>query len=159
VSGNFCQQVPLVSSHMAISFTPRRGSILMCNFGPDPSEPLTYPVHTPPLSMSPEIWKLRRAVIISTEVLNHRHGRAPGLCTVVPFSGTRPLTVGPWDVFIPVGSYRSLTMDVWAKCAATLQISHARLDRVLAGRSYTQEYVTPQHLALIEGGVKAALGV
>ena len=107
--------------------------------------------------MSPEIWKLRRAVIVSTNALNHLHGRAPGLCTVVPFSATRPTTVGPWDIFIPVGSYRSLTADVWAKCAATLQVSHQRLDRVLAGRHYINEPITPKDLALIEAGIRAAL--
>ena len=66
----------------------------MCDFGPDPSEPSTYPVNAPPLSMSPEIRKLRRVVVVSTNALNHPHGRGPGLCSVVPFSATRPAKSG-----------------------------------------------------------------
>jgi uncharacterized protein YifN (PemK superfamily) len=128
----------------------------MCDFGQDPSDPATYPVNAPPLPMTPEIWKLRRAVVVSTNALNHPHGRGPGLCSVVPFSATRPGKVGPWDIFIPVGSYRSLTADVWAKCASTAQVSHGRLDRVLAGRGFIQENMTATDLALIENGIKAA---
>jgi uncharacterized protein YifN (PemK superfamily) len=144
---------------MGITFAPRRGAILMCDFGPDPSESSTYPVNAPPLSMSPEIRKLRRVVVVSTNALNHPHGREPGLCSVVPFSATRPGKVGPWDIFIPAGSYRSLTVDVWAKCASTAQVSHGRLDRVLAGRTYVQENMTAPDLALIDGGIRAALNL
>jgi hypothetical protein len=32
---------------MAITFTPRRGGILMCDFGPDPADPLTFPLSGP----------------------------------------------------------------------------------------------------------------
>jgi uncharacterized protein YifN (PemK superfamily) len=144
---------------MAISFTPRRASILMCDFGPDPNEPSTYPLQMPPLSVSPEMWKFRRVVVVSVDALNHRHGRAPGLCAVVPFSATAPGTMGRWDIFIPVGSYRSLTLNVWAKCAAILQVSHSRLDRPLAGRSYIAEQINPADFARIEGGMRAALGL
>jgi uncharacterized protein YifN (PemK superfamily) len=109
--------------------------------------------------MSPKIRKLRRVVIVSANALNHSHGRGPGLCSVVPFGATRPGKVEPRDIFIPVGSYRSLTVDVWAKCAAAAQVSHGRLDRVLAGRTYIQANMTATDLALIDRGIKADLSL
>jgi len=39
------------------------------------------------------------------------------------------------------------------------QVSHERLDRVLAGRSFIQEDMTAIDLALVESGIKAAFNI
>src|SRR5689334_5074292 len=117
---------------MPITFTPQRGAILLCDFGPDPLDRTTFPLRVPPVSMAPEVWKWRRAVVVSTTGVNHKHGTGPGVCLVVPFSATPPGKEKPYDVFFAARSYRSFTRDVWAKCGAITHVSHARLDRVIA---------------------------
>ncbi|MBS9478988.1 type II toxin-antitoxin system PemK/MazF family toxin [Ancylobacter radicis] len=129
---------------MTISFAPRRGTILMCDFG-DARVP-------------PEMEKLRRAVVVSDTTLNHRHGRAPGLCTVVPFSGTPPHSPRPCDVFIPVGRYRSLTIDVWAKCAMLTNVSHERLDRIQTVGGYRNtEDLNAEDMLALEDALRSVL--
>ncbi len=142
-----------------ITFTPRRGAILMCYFGPDPLNPHTFPVYEPPVSAAPEVWKNRRAIVVSDDRLNHRHGAGPGLCTVVPCTSTPPRTEGPWDVPFLARSYRAFTKDVWASCASPIRVSHARLDRVLAGQGYRGEFLAPWDMARVEAGLRAALGL
>lgn len=144
---------------MGINFTPRRGAILMCDFGPDPSEPGTYPCETPPLSVAPEVWKERRVAIISVNGVNHLHGRAPGVCIVVPFSSKPPKAPKDWDVFFDLGAYHSFSKPVWAKCAGLMHVSHRRLDRVASGRSFVSEELKPEDILRVEAGVLAALGL
>ncbi len=144
---------------MPITFAPRRGAILMCDFGPDGSDPATFPLRTGPIGMPPEIWKARRVVVVSPDGLNHRHGRGPGLCVVVPFSATPPRTPGLEDVFFPARSYRSLTVDVWAACGSPSRVSHDRLDRVKGGQVFRSDMLTVLDMARIEAGLKAGLGL
>jgi uncharacterized protein YifN (PemK superfamily) len=144
---------------MAITFTPRRGAILMCDFGPNASGAATFPLLKAPVGMPPEIWKVRRAIVVSPDALNHRHAASPGMCIVVPLSATKPKTVGDHDVPITRGSYKSLTVDVWARCASVTAVSHGRLDRPFAGRRYISEYVAPTDMSRIEAGLRAALGM
>ena len=131
----------------------------MCDFGPDATDPRTFPLSQPPVAVPPEIWKPRRVVVVSDNAINHRHGRGHGLCLVVPFSATPPKTPDAWDVFFPARSYRSLTKDVWAECARVTLASHARLDRVIAGQGYRSEFLKPDDMARIEDGLHAALGL
>jgi len=144
---------------VSITFAPRRGAILMCDFGPDAQDPNTFPLRKPPVAVPPEIWKVRRVVVVSNDAINHKHGRAPGVCLVVPFSATPPNTPEPWDVLFPARSYRSLTRDVWAKCASVGIVSHARLDRVIAGQGYRTDFLTAVDMARIEAGLRAALSL
>ena len=144
---------------MPITFTPQRGAILLCDFGPDPDEPSTYPLRVPPVSKPPEIWKLRRAVVVSAKAANHKHGAGPGVCLVVPFSAKPPQTPEAHDVFFASRSYRSFTKDVWARCAAITHVSHARLDRVIAGQGYRTDFLTQEDMARVEAGMRAALGL
>ena len=144
---------------MAITFTPRRGAILMCDFGPDPLDPATFPLRVPPVSAAPEVWKRRRVIVVSDDRLNHKHGIGPGLCTVVPCSATPPRTPGPWDVPFQARSYRSFTRDVWANCAALYHVSHARLDRVIAGQGYRGDFLAATDMDRIEDGMRSALGM
>ena len=144
---------------MAITFTPRRGGILMCDFGPDPSDPLTFPLGKPPVGVTPELWKIRQVTVVSPATLNHKHGAGPGVCLVVPFSATPPKTEDPWDVPFEARSYLSLPKASWAKCAAVTLVSHARLDRVLAGRGYRGDFLSAADLVRVEDGLRAALGL
>lgn len=144
---------------MAITFTPRRGAILMCDFGPDPLDPATFPLHVAPVSAAPEVWKCRRVIVVSDDRLNHKHGAGPGLCTIVPCSATPPRSPGTWDIPFAARSYRSFTRDVWANCASLFRVSHARLDRVIAGQGYRGDYLRPADMARIEDGLRAALGL
>lgn len=144
---------------MPITFAPRRGAILMCDFGPDPNEPTSYPVWGPPLSTWPEIWKLRRVVVVSPDSLNHRHGTGAGLCVVVPFSATKPKSTSPHDVFFMARSYRSLTKDVWASCASPIRVSHNRLDRPYGTKGYKTEFLSALDLVRISDGLRAAFGL
>ena len=144
---------------MAITFTPRRGAIFLCDFGPDPLDPHTFPLRLPPVSTAPEIWKARRVIVVSVDRLNHKHGAGPGLCTVVPCSASPPNTPEPWDVPFAARSYRSFTKDVWANCASIFRVSHARLDRVIAGQGYRSDFLAPDDMARIEAGIRSALGL
>jgi uncharacterized protein YifN (PemK superfamily) len=100
---------------MAITFFPKAGMVLICDFG-------GYRV--------PEIVKARPVAVISPN-----HMRRPGLVTVVPLSTTAPrpvcdyhhrLTGNP----IPGDS----ATEVWAKCDLVATVSIERLDRIRLGR-------------------------
>lgn len=142
-----------------ITFAPRRGAILVCNFGPDPLAPETFPLTVPPVSVSPELHKVRHVVVVSPTASNHRHAEGPGLCTVVPFSATPPRSTRDHDVFVPAGSYATLTRDLWVRCGALAVVSHRRLDRPLAQRGFRSEFVYPADMQRIEDGIRAALGL
>ena len=132
---------------MAITFTPDRGSILMCDFDQ--------------ASLPPEMSKIRRVVVASPTARNHRHGAGPGLALVVPLSATVPSSPEPCDVFLPAGIYRSVTQPVWAKCGAVTLVSHSRLDRVRIYRAgkpaYIVEHLFTEDMQRIESGLKYAL--
>lgn len=130
---------------MAILFVPQRGQILICDFDM--------------AGVPPEMRKQRRAVVVSPRSANHRHGQGPGRCVVVPFTATPPRFASPADVAFGVGAYRSLTVPTWAACGSVATVSHARLDRVAAGRSYIVESLTIADLARIEEGLRHAFGL
>lgn len=159
MSANAVACVVVGSCDVSITFAPRRGAILMCDFGPDPIARTTFPLHQPPVSVGPEVWKIRRVVVVSPDALNHRHGRGPGLCVVVPFSATPPRTPGPQDVFFAARSYRSLTADVWAACGSPIRVSHARLDRVKAGQVFRSDMLSAFDMDRVDAGLRTGLGL
>lgn len=131
---------------MAITFAPKRGAILMCDFDM--------------ACVPPEMRKVRQVVVVSPDGMNHRHGRVAGTCTVVPFTTVRPGTIGPDDVFIPSRSYWSLPKDSWARAKMVATVSHDRLDLVLRnGRRHPTEFISQLHLGAIEVALKHALGI
>lgn len=144
---------------MSITFAPRRGALLVCDFGPDPLDPVTFPLAHPPVSVAPELWKVRPVVVVSPLALNHRHAAGPGVCLVVPFSATEPRTEDAWDVPFEARAYRGLPRACWAKCAALTLVSHARLDRPLSGRGYRTDFVSDDDMARIGAGLRAALAL
>jgi uncharacterized protein YifN (PemK superfamily) len=130
---------------MAINFVPERGRVLICD----------YDI----ARVSPEIDKVRRAVVVSPRSYNHRHGAGPGRCLVVPFSATKPYAVTPADVHFPVANYETLTVETWAVCSAVMSSSHSRLTRVFVGHGrYSEEVITSADMTRIEEGLKHALG-
>lgn len=128
-----------------ITFIPKRGAILVCNFDPG--------------SLPPEMVKARPVVVLSIDEHNYRHGKRPGLCTVVPFSSTPPDSDKPSDVFIPAETYRSLRQDSWARTAMMATVSHSRLDLVLSGGlRLRSEFLSENDLLRIETAAKGVLG-
>lgn len=131
---------------MAITFAPKRGAILMCDFE------LAY--------ISPEMRKSRQVAVVSVLSNNQRHGLAPGTATVIPFTTVVPKTPGADDLFIPAGTYWSLTKDSWARCKMVTTVSHARLDLILRNnRRHPTEFLSEKHLQELAQGLAFALGL
>lgn len=100
---------------MAITFHPKPGNVLMCDFR-------GY--------VAPEIVKIRPVVIISPA-----HLRRPGLVTVVPLSTTPPDPVELYHYRLrgnPMPGSNAL--EVWAKCDLVATVRFDRLDRFKLGR-------------------------
>lgn len=130
---------------MPINFVPERGRILICDYDM--------------ARVSPEIDKVRRAVVISPRSYNHRHGAGPGRCLVVPFSATVPHNATRADVPFAAGKYETLTVATWAVCTAVMNVSHSRLTRVFIGHgNYSGESLDAADLNRVEEGLKHALG-
>lgn len=130
---------------MAITFSPKRGAILMCDFD------MSF--------VEPEMRKKRQVAVISIASNNYRHGALPGTCTIIPFSTVEPKTVDPDDIFFPLGSYWSLTVPCWARCKLITTVSHARLDLVLRnGRRHPSEFLRSEHMDEIAKGISYSLG-
>ncbi len=123
-----------------ITFSPKRGMILMCDF-----DMATVP---------PEMRKVRRVAVVSPRSYNRPHRNAPGRCVVVPLSAMEPRTVQASHVAVPIGAYASLTKPTWA----IAHVSHARLDRVAVGRRFISEEMQPVDLEQIDAGLRHALG-
>jgi uncharacterized protein YifN (PemK superfamily) len=131
---------------MAITFAPKRGAILMCDFE------LAY--------ITPEMRKTRQVAVVSVLSNNQRHALAPGTATVIPFSTVPPASPGVDDIFIPKGTYWSLTKDSWARCKMVTTVSHSRLDLILRNnRRHPSEFLSEKHLKELAEGLAFALGL
>lgn len=138
-----------------INFTPRRGAILMCDFGPE-GWTAPRPTTQGPISVRPEVAKTRRCIVVSDEQYNHRHGGGAGLCIVVPCSATEPRILDATMVLLLMANYRAFTRDVWVKTTLVTSVSHARLERPRIGRDYVSDYVSRIDMALIEVALRSA---
>ena len=131
---------------MAITFRPKRGAILVCDFDM--------------ARVPPEFDKPRFVAVISVLEMNHRHGLKPGRCTVVPFSTVPPQKDNQHDIYFKRGSYRTLTEECWAICNTISTVSHDRLDLAFyKGRRAPSEMLTEADLARIATGVRFSLGL
>ena len=108
---------------MPITFRPASGDILLCEFGPDPRDPETFPLNAPPVSVRPEMHKRRHVVVINSNVAND-------LIVVAPLSTLPPAPVKPYHYFIPAGRYPFIGRDSWLKGDMLIAVSLARLDRL-----------------------------
>ncbi|KAK0334529.1 type II toxin-antitoxin system PemK/MazF family toxin [Brevundimonas aurantiaca] len=134
---------------MAITFHPRVGTILLCDYGTG--------------FIEPEMIKLRLSVVISP-----RLRRREGLCNVVPLSTTPPHEV--CDYHYNLELERDLPRpwegrEKWAKCDLFAAVSHKRLSLIGVGRGpdgsrkYIQPCVTEQQLKSIRASVLCALSL
>ena len=126
---------------MPITFHPRPGTVLMCDFTTG--------------FIVPEIVKMRPVVIVSPH-----HIRRPDLYTVVPLSQTAPDPEEPYHVHFPHTPVAGGQGPCWAKCDLVVSVAAQRLDRKKIGRGmYRVTNVTPPQLEAIMAGIKYALGL
>ena len=121
---------------MPITFRPSAGDVLICEFGPDPQSPATYPLNVPPLSMSPEMHKRRQVVVLNTNAYGD-------LIIVAPFSTVPPRVMHGYHHFIPAGIYPFLPENCWLKGDMVMAVSKLRLDRVLINGRYGRAALSP----------------
>jgi uncharacterized protein YifN (PemK superfamily) len=130
-----------------ITFAPARGAILLCDFDLG--------------RIDPEMDKKRQVIVVSLATLNHKHATLPGHCTVVPVSSQKPITVGPEDVFLPVGKYWSFGLDSWVRCKMVDTVSHTRLNLLYrnGARQFRSEFIDDADMLRIVTGLKFVLGI
>ena len=114
---------------MPINFVPQGGDVLMCDFGPDPTDPATYPLAAGPCSMSPEMIKLRHVMVLSAQ---------GSTAIVLPFSTVAPVPVRNFHALIPAGTYAFFApgMDNWFKGDMLTCVSRDRLERIRYGGKF-----------------------
>ncbi|MDI3336397.1 type II toxin-antitoxin system PemK/MazF family toxin [Defluviimonas aestuarii] len=126
---------------MPISFHPRAGQILMCDFR-------GFQV--------PEMVKVRPVMIISPR-LPYRGD----IAAIVPLSLTAPLHNLPFNVRLS-RNYNPLEADdlpVWAKCDMLMNLSIRRLEGFKVGRrKWETPQATGEDLKAVRAGILAALG-
>ena len=123
---------------MSITFTPNGGDVLMCDFGPDPAEPGTYPLASGPVSMTPEMIKRRQVVVLAA---NHR------MIMVAPFSTVCPPKMRNFHLHIAADTYPFFApgAENWLKADLTMAVSRDRLDRVYFGNQYQRALLSAAH--------------
>jgi mRNA interferase MazF len=132
---------------MAISYHPKVGQVLICDF-----EGLKY------YEMSK-----RRFVV----VLSPKYAQSQNVCTVIPLSTTPPPRVRDFHYILDKDPYPKSAPDtrVWAKCDHVFTVSFERLsgwwdERDAEGkRKYEKLFVTDNDLTRIRKCVLYALGL
>lgn len=133
-------------ARVPITFYPRTGSVLICDFGTG--------------FKKPEMVKRRPVVILSPWSTRHTQ-----LFTVVPLSGTAPQIVRDYHVCLkqnPIPWWEEELL--WAKCNFVITVGMHRLDRVLRGRDrwnkrqYTECAVCDEDLRAVKIAVLHGLG-
>lgn len=126
---------------MTISFHPRPGTVLMCDFTTG--------------FIVPEIIKMRPVVVVSPH-----HIRRQGLYTVVPLSRTAPDPLEQYHVHFAKTPVADQFGPCWAKCDLVTSVSAERLDRKKIARGvYKITNVTTPELDLILLAIKYSLGI
>lgn len=132
---------PLAITTMPITFHPRPGIVLMCDFTTG--------------FMAPEIIKMRPVVVVSPH-----HIKRHNLYTVVPLSRTEPNPSQPYHVYFPKTPVAGEFGACWAKCDMVMSVSTERLDRKKVGRgAYKVTNITPTELDLILLAIKYSIGI
>lgn len=127
---------------MAISFYPRAGQVLMCDFSG---------------FVPPEMNKVRPVVVTSPRLPNRSE-----IVSIVPISLTPPTREVPYVVRLS-RNYNPKERDdlpCWAKCDMLMNIGRFRLDGFKVGR---RKWETPQlsaeDLLAVRHGILKALGL
>lgn len=155
---------------MPITFRPSPGDVLLCDYGGDPNDAATYPIEAPAmlfpppgrgrmlvsappsLSVVPEMFKVRRVVVLSTN-------RAADLVIVAPFSTQEPVPTLGYHHFIPHGKYRFFTADSWLKGDMVMAVSPHRLDRIAVNGMRGRTPLDRADLEAVQAAVLDALGL
>lgn len=127
------------------------GDVLLCEFGPDPRQPGTYPLASGPISLPPEMIKQRHAVVIATP--------SPGLAIIAPFSTREPVPLRPFHVHIPAGSYPFFSRDSWLKGDMMQVVSRDRLDRLFFNGRHQRAALSAADLKAVRTAALGALGL
>lgn len=127
---------------MAISFYPRAGQVLICDFSG---------------FVAPEMVKPRPIVVVSPR-LPYRSE----IVTVVPISLTAPIHREPYVVRLSRNyqPLEAIDLPCWAKCDMLLNISRSRLDGFKVGRrKWETPHMSGEDLKAVRAGVLHALGM
>lgn len=124
---------------MPISFMPKRGQILMCDYTNG--------------FVPPEMQKIRHCIVISPE-------RKTGTCIVVPLSTVPPSRIEAYHYKMPRNVYQCLECgtDVWVKADMITHASFQRLDRPKENGRFASVFLKTEHLTDITDAVLAAIG-
>lgn len=133
-------------------FRPMGGDVLICDYGPDPRSPSTFPLHRPPVGMAPEMWKERHVVVLATNA----EGR---LAVVVPLSTQEPTPQRGYHSFIAAGRYPFIRKDSWIKADMVMSVSLDRLDRLIIGGHYGRASLTKADFKACRIAALNALGL
>jgi uncharacterized protein YifN (PemK superfamily) len=95
---------------MAITFHPKAGMVLSCDFRG---------------GVAPELTGIRPVVVVSPN-----HLRRAGLVGVVPLSTTRPNPVEAFHCRLSRHAVFGSEYEIWAKCDLVMSVAVARLDRI-----------------------------
>ena len=134
---------------MAISYHPKRGTIVCVNFDQGFREP--------------EMVKQRLCVVVSPPIKARR-----GLCTVIPLSQSAPqkLQAYHYEIFVPFQLPAGWGNEArWAKCDMICAIGWHRIDLLSLGkdrqgkRQYQLNTLSNIHLRNISNGILAALAL
>lgn len=142
---------------MAITFRPRVGQVLECDYGNYLTDAAggviknDFSAHIPP-----EMVKNRLVVVLN--------GRIPDACIVVPLSTTLDLgkTSKGWHIEIDAAAIPALRYFTqqrrWAKCDMVQQVSASRLWRTQTARGHLEVDLDRSVVEQIQRGVIKAIG-
>lgn len=124
---------------MAITFHPKAGVVLMCDFD-------GY--------VAPEMVKTRPVIVVSPN-----HLKRAGLHTVVPMSTTAPDDPQPYHHKMK-NPLTHIGGEVWVKCDMIATVRTERLDRIKTSRGhYMTTAIKPEELQAIRDCLKYVLGI
>lgn len=137
---------------LANGIRPASGQVLMCDFGPDPSNISPPGVMTGPLAVNPEIYKERQVIVINS---------SSGLTTVVPLSTVAPKSPMKIHYRINAGTYSFLDQndDSWVKADLISTVSNQRLDRPFVAGRRTTVNISKEDLRCVRKAVLHALAM
>ena len=137
---------------MAITFIPKPGMVLMCDFGPVETDVQAPGLMKGPLQVPPEMTKRRFVVVLTPSK------KAFGTCIVVPLSTKVPSPILKHHHRIKSGKYSFLNgKDSWIKADMLTVVSLARLDRVKDNGKWASPEVSPEDFTTIKECVRQAL--
>lgn len=139
---------------MPITFVPSAGDVLLCEWGPDPRDPTTFPLHAPPVGVAPEFYKRRHAAVLSASATGD-------LVLVAPFSTVPPVKTEAYHHRIAGGAYPffDAARDSWLKGDSLTSVSRARLDRLYFQGRYQRARLNPADTLAVRAAILNALAL